>query len=254
MKQTLEAGARRSSSSHLPRLAVLKGAWLFGLAGVLLSPAGVAAETYQGVGFAGGGISGNDASGYAGAVVAMPGGALGRGLAVRASLNGGRYEYVSDGFEIDAQYRGAEAALVYQTSGTWGWANFSAGPRLTNLDLSPNDPGNDRRGTRVDLGLQSDGALELNDWRLNWLGSVTARDKAYLAQLAAGRLVHMSRQTRVGAEASIQGDERYTAFGAGSFASTQLVGNLEGRIAGGISDQEGRRARPYVTAGMTILF
>ena len=138
---------------------MLKRAWLFGVAAALFAPGQAAAETYRGVGFAGGALGGDDAGAYAGAVVALPGGELGRGIATRASLNTGRYEYVANGFEVEADYRGAEAALVYQVSGQWGWANFSAGPRLTKLELSPKDPANDRRGTRLDLGLQVDGNL-----------------------------------------------------------------------------------------------
>lgn len=227
---------------------------MLGLAVALLSPARVAAETYHGVGFAGGTLGADNVAAYAGAVVALPGGKLGRGIAVRASLNGGRYEYFAGGSKVEADYEGAEAALVYQASGPWGWANFSAGPRLTTLELSPNDPANDRRGTQLDLGLQVDGGLQLQEWRLNWLSSVAVSDRAYLAQLALGRLVEESQQTRLGAEAGLYGDERYTKVSAGSFASTQLSRNVEGRIAAGLSHQRDREFQPYFSAGMTILW
>lgn len=232
----------------------MKWALLFALAAALLSPGRAFAEAYRGVGFAGGRIGGDEVASYAGAIVAFPGGELGRGFAMRGSLNGGRYEYVANGLEIEADYRGAEAALVYQASGRWGWANFSAGPRLSNLELSPRDPANDRLGTRLDMGLQLDGGLELTEWRLNWLSSVTVADRAYLTQLALGRLVEAKGQTRVGAEASIQGDEHYTKVHAGSFASTRLGRNVEGRIAGGLSKQKGRDHQPYFSAGMTLLY
>ena len=73
----------------------------------------------------------------------------------------------------DGRFASAETALVYQLSGDWGWANFSGGPRVTDVRLSPRDPSNDRRGTRLDLALQSDGAVQIDrSWRLGWLGSV----------------------------------------------------------------------------------
>lgn len=252
VQQSLEPGAGRLTCAVEVHL--LKRGWLFGLAAAVLTPGQAAAETYRGVGFAGGALAGDDAGAYAGAVLALPGGELGRGVAMRASLNAGRYEYLAKAFEVEANYRGAEAALVYQVSGRWGWANFSAGPRLTKLELSPNDTANERRGTRLDLGFQLDGAFELKQWRLNWLGSLTARDRTYLTQVAAGRVVDPSRQIRVGAEASIQGDDRYTKLSAGTFASTRLGPDVEGRIAAGLSEQEGRELHPYLSAGMTLLF
>ena len=233
---------------------MLNRTWLFGWAAALLIPGPVAAETYRGVGFAGGTLGPNESAAYTGAVVALPGGELGRGVAVRASLNGGRYEYVANGLKVDADYRGAEAALVYQMSGRWGWANLSAGPRLTTLKLSPQDPSNNRRGTRLDLGLQLDGGLELHEWRVNWLSAVAVTDRAYLTQLALGRMIRAGSRTRLGAEASIQGDRRYVKVSAGSFASTPLGSNVEARVAAGLSDQKDRQVQPYLAAGMTLLF
>ncbi|MDR2858071.1 MAG: hypothetical protein LBV50_09515, partial [Novosphingobium sp.] len=77
----------------------------------------------------------------AGAMVALGDGGLGHGLALRVSANGGHYTYDAGGNRIEADYAGGEAAIVYQTSGTWGWANFSVGPRYTHTGLTPADPG-----------------------------------------------------------------------------------------------------------------
>lgn len=241
--------------SRLSGVSVLrKQSWLPLVAIAILTGNPAAAQTYQGVAFAGASAGRDDAGAYAGAVVALPQGQLGKGLALRASVNAGQYQYHANGAEVDATYRGAEAALVYQTSGAWGWANFSAGPRLSNLELSPKDTANSRLGTHVDVGAQVDGAIEIKKWRLNWLGSVTLGDTAYLTQLAIGRLVEESRQTRLGAEAALQGDERYTKLSAGAFASTRLGRSLDGRISVGVSDQNGRQLHPYLSAGTTLLF
>jgi hypothetical protein len=236
------AGARHCRRPGLVNVA-RKRAWLCSAAAAIFVSHPAAAQTYHGVAFAG-----------ASSLVALPQGQLGSGLAVRASVNAGRYQYDANGLEFDATYRGAEAALVYQESGRWGWANFSAGPRVSKLKLSPKDTANSRVGSPLDFGAQVDGALELKKWRLNWLGSVTLDDKAYLTQLAIGRMVEESRQTRLGAEAAVQGDGRYTKVSTGIFSSTRLGKSFEGRISLGVSDQKGRDLQPYIAAGTSLLF
>jgi hypothetical protein len=223
------------------------------LAALLLGTA-ASAEPYTGVAFAGG-AAGDGVSGYAGVVKALPGGSLGKGLALRLSASDGSYEYMSGGTGIDGRFASAETALVYQLSGNWGWANFSGGPRVTDVRLSPRDPSNDRRGTRLDLALQSDGAVQIDrSWRLGWLGSVGVRDGTYFSRMDLGALVGPRTQTRLGLEAGLQGDPSYRSTSLGLFASTRLGGSLEGRISAGASDQDHRRTHPFVTLGLSILF
>lgn len=212
------------------------------------------AQDHRGVAFGGGTIA-DGASAYAGAVVALPGGRLGKGFAVRGSANAGTYRYDINGTDVEAEYVGAEAAVVYQTSGEWGWANFSAGPRVSDLSLSPDDLGNERRGTTWDLGLQADGALRLDPrWRLDFYGSIGAIEGAFQTRLAIGRVVNEARQTRLGVEAALQGDPRYTTVSAGAFAATQLARNLEGQVSAGALAQEGRDVLPYGSVGLSVLF
>lgn len=224
------------------------------MAAAFLLASAASAEPYKGVAFAGG-AAGDGLSGYAGAVNALPGSSLGNGLALRLSASGGSYEYESNGVGIDGRFASAEAALVYQLSGTWGWANFSGGPRLTDVSLSPADPSNDRKGTRLDLAVQSDGALQIDpSWRLGWLASLGIRDRTYFSRADLGALVDPASQTRLGAEAGLQGDPSYQAKNLGLFVSTRLGGGLEGRVSAGASDQEHRKTRPYVTLGVSLLF
>jgi hypothetical protein len=223
------------------------------LAALLLSTA-ASAEDFTGVAFAGG-AAGDGLSGYAGVVHALPGSALGKGLAVRGSVSGGSYEYDSGSVPIDGRFAAAEAALVYQLSGPWGWANFSAGPRISDVSLSPGDPSNDRQGTRVDLAMQSDGALLLDQsWRLGWLGSVGVRDGTYFSRVDLGRVIAPRSQTRLGFEAGFQGDPSYRSASVGLFAATRLASKLEGRVSGGAADREGRHPKPYATLGVSLLF
>ncbi|MGX7895973.1 cellulose biosynthesis protein BcsS [Tsuneonella sp. HG222] len=205
-----------------------------------------------GVTYAGGGV-GDGRNAYAGAVIALPGATLGNGMAIRAGGSAGRYEYETGATQIDGKYVSGEVALVYQTSGDWGWANFGAGPRVTDTSLSPFDPANERAGTRWDLALQTDGAVGYR-WRLGWFGSLGVLDKPYNAELRVGRLVSEASQTRVGVETGIAGDDTYTRGTLGVFASTQVAAKTELRVSGGLSEQRGRDAKGYAAVSLSRTF
>lgn len=226
----------------------------FAIAAAILLGSAASAEPYTGVAFAGA-AAGDGLSGYAGAVNAFPGNRLGKGLALRLSGSGGSYEYESNGTGIDGRFASAEAALVYQLSGNWGGANFSAGPRITDVRLSPRDPSNDRRGTRLDIAVQSDGTFQIDrSWRLGWLGSLGIREGTYFSRADLGTLVEPRSQARVGFEAGLQGDPTYRAVNVGLFATTHLGRTLEGRVSAGASHQDDRETRPYGTVGISFLF
>ena len=220
------------------------------LAALVILP-GTAAAQDSGVVYAGG-SAGDGAGGYAGAIVALPGASLGHGLAARVGVNGGTYHYTTI-IPIDARYIGAEAALVYQTSGGWGWANLSAGPRVTDTRLSPVDPANKLRGTRLDLGVQTDGAIG-SAWRLGWFGSYGVRNENYIAQARITRLVDAESRTRIGVEASVQGDPSYTRGNLGLHVATGLGDKWEGALTAGASEQGGRGAKPFVSLGVSRVF
>lgn len=226
----------------------------FAVAVAAMLVSGVASAEPTGVVFTGGTVS-DGTSGHVGVIYAWPGNRLGSGFAVRSSVNAGTYHYEASGREIEGRYVGTEAALVYQLSGEWGWANFSAGPRISDTNLSPDDPRNERQGTRFDVGLQSDGAVSLDSrWRLDWLGSIGVRDHAYFGRVGLGRLIGSERGTRVGVEAGVHGDGNYTAPRAGIFTATRLSRKIEGQASVGVRDQKGRDAKPYGTVGLSILF
>jgi len=218
----------------------------------LLAAVPATAEPPVGVVYAGGTIS-DSASGYAGAVVSMPGASLGHGLALRAGAGGGRYHYDAGATEITADYASADLALVEQVSGRWGWANFSAGPRFTHTKLSPLDPGNARRGSRWDLGLQTDGALDGSSWRLGWLSSYGVNDEAYLARLQLGRKFDNQRH-RIGMEGAIQGDPTYRKVSGGAFVAVGLGRELEVQVGGGISKERGQSGKAYASLSLARVF
>lgn len=213
--------------------------------------AGVAQAQNKGVIYAGAAV-GDGEGGYLGGLVALPGNTLGDGLAVRGGVNGGTYRYRTDQ-RIEATYVSAEVALVYQFSGEWGWANVAAGPRITDISLDPDDPGNKLRGTRFDAGVQTDGALG-NQWQTSWFGTWGIRNEAYIGQLRLTRLISEASQTRVGVEGIVQGDPTYTRGSLGGHIATGLGGGWLGQFSAGASEQAGRKARPYAALGLSRLF
>lgn len=206
-----------------------------------------------GVVYAGGAAGGGAINGYVGGVVSLPGARLGNGLAVRAGVTGGDYNYEANGERIDAQYIGAEVALVYQVSSDWGWANVSAGPRVTDTSLKPNDPGNPLRGTTYDLALQTDGSVG-SAFRATWFGSLGVDKRAYITQLRLSPLIDGTTDMRLGVEGGVQGDRTYTRKSIGLFASRRLGDDWQGLISGGVTDQAGIGARAYGTLGVSRVF
>lgn len=226
---------------------------IFALALAILAGADVGhAQTPKGVWFTGGTV-GDSLSGYAGAIVSMPGASLGHGLAIRASANAGSYEYDAGPNRIDADYTGGESALVYQSSGPWGWANVAAGPRYTHTRLSPNDPGNERRGSRWDIGIQTDGAVDARAWRMGWYGSYGPLDEAYQARLQIGRKI-AAHKLRLGVEGGIQGDPSYSKTSLGAFAAIGLGRSFELQLGSGVTKEEDRQARAYGSVGLSRVF
>ena len=218
---------------------------------VLLLAGASAHAQDRGVWFAGGTLS-NDESAYAGVVVALPGAALGRGLAARVSGSAGRYSYRTGGRTIDGEFAGGEIALVQQFSGAWGYANLGAGPRYTDTRLDPDDPDNDRRGGDWDAGVTTDGGLGARRWRLGWFGSYGILLEEYQARLDVTHA--LGERFRLGLEAGIQGDPTYTRGLFGAVGIARLGGGFELRVAGGATEQEGRSARAYGSVGLAQVF
>lgn len=209
------------------------------------------ADDPRGVWFSGATVS-DSRSVYAGAVVALPDARLGDGIAVRASTNAGEYRYNKLGQSVHGRYVGGEVAVVYQLSGPWGWANFSIGPKFTHTALKPLDASNNRRGDRVDLGLQADGARDSARWRLGWYGSIGVFDKSYQARLQLGGKT--ASGARFGPEVGVQGDRNYTQESAGGFFAVPVTQRAEVQLGAGASFQHGRKSSPYGALSVSSLF
>lgn len=208
----------------------------------------------QGVAFAGG--TANDGlSAFFGVVQALPGSSLGKGQAIRLSGVGGQFKYTNALGTIDAQFRGAEGALVQQFSGTWGWANISGAVRVFNLSLSPRDPANQRQGTRWDGVVGGDGGFELDpNWRLMWLGSIGVNDGVYLVRGLLSRRVETASETRLGVETNIQGDPNFQTITTGPYITTRVAKRLDVQVTAGTSLQSGRKALPFLGLNVSMLY
>lgn len=209
------------------------------------------AEDQTGVVFAGG-SAGSGESAYGGVVVALPGGRLGKGLAARVSGNGGTYRYTGGTGSIEGRYVGGDIAVVYQMSGAWGWNNFSIGPRVTHTTLTPGDPGNKRVGTRLDVGVQADGAVDGTQWRVGWFGALGVRDQAYQARIQIGR--KLGDRYRIGMESGVLGDSSFSRQSAGGFVSLPFGKAAEFQIGGGALFQKGRTAHAYGSLSLSSTF
>lgn len=219
-------------------------------AALLWSTAGFA-DAPRGVWFLGGDVS-ESSSVYGGSVISLPGQSLGHGWAIRTSAGAGRYRYDSAGTAITGKYVSGETALVYQSSGKWGWANFSAGPRFSHTYLSPYDPGNRLRGSRWDLGVQSDGALDDPRFRASWYGSYGLRNRTYDGKLQLA--LKSGDNMALGIEAGIHGDPTYRKETLGGLIRKSVGRQVTVELGAGIAAQHSRASRPYASVGLSRLF
>lgn len=187
------------------------GAAISGLAALLAATAVDAQD--RGVMFAGA-DGGEDASGYAGVTWAAPASRLGDGWAVRGLASAGRYDYDSGAVEIEAEFVQADISLLHQRSGAWGYLNLGLGARITDTDLDPVDPGNDRQGSHWDGIVSVDGARDMGPWRVGGYGVYGVRMREYYVRADLTRRVATS--VRLGVEALVDGDESFSRTRGGA--------------------------------------
>jgi len=204
--------------------------------------AGPAFAQQKGDWFAGGGLD-DDKSVFGGVQYALPGSRLGSGWAVRGSAYTGSYSYVRDNHEIDADYTGGEAALLYQWSGAWGYADAGAIARYVDTDLSPYDRLNPRRGSQVSAAFSAEGMRIWGPWKLSGFAEYGVRIEDYLVRAS---LTHqITDRLRLGLDTSTQGDETYNRQHVGVLAGYAFTPSSELQISTGLSRQNSRSDRAY---------
>jgi hypothetical protein len=234
-----------SSSPSSSRLLLM-----LGLSAACLSAAGASQAQEHGVVFAGASY-GPDPSGYAGAVLALPGAPVGQGFGARTVIYSSDYSYNGAPGHVKGQETGIDFGPVYQFSGDWGYLNLAAGARFHDTHLSPDDPTNLSRGAKWDGFLSADGAKTFGPWRLAALGSYGVDLREYNTRVELTRLV--TGQVRLGAEAAAVGDPSYQREYYGAVLSFIPVLNWELRLSGGAETQQSQSGG-YGTASFSYVF
>ena len=220
------------------------------MAGVLsciLLASGASAQD-RGVVFAGGEV-GEDSSGYFGVTWAMPGSALGRGWAIRGTASVGRYDYDRAPGTVDAEFVQGDLVLLHQASGAWGYFNLGGGARISDTNLEPADPGNQRQDSKWDVVVTADGMRNVGDWRFGGYGSYGVDMREYYLRGEVTRRI-ASSSFRAGFEVLADGDENYDRIGAGALLVYEPSSAVGWRAAiGGREDGDA-----YFSIGVTRVF
>lgn len=223
----------------------------FGSLAMLASPA-AHAQDLQGVWFVGGSLS-DSGNVYGGVVHALPGAKLGDGLAVRAVISGGQFRYDAAENIIQGKYLGGEIAVVVQSSGEWGWANVSMGPRITDTSLSPGDPSNDRSGTRFDLGVQGDGTVKFGPYRTHWYTAFGPFDETYNGRVQIGRVLQNERY-ELGIDGRLIGDPSFAQQTLGGYLGAPLTNTINVELGSGIVWNDVDDKSAYVSVNFSSIF
>lgn len=225
----------------------MKGVAIAGVLGLILAASAASAQD-QRVVFLGGEV-GEDAAGYFGVTWAMPGSRVGRGWAMRGTASAGRYDYDSTAGTVDAEFVQGDLVLLHQASGAWGYFNVGGGARITDTDLEPADPGNQRQGSNWDAVLTADGMRYVGDWRFGGYGSYGVDMREYYLRGEVTRRIG-SGPFRAGLEVLADGDENYDRSGGGALLVYDSSSNVDWRAAiGGRDDGD-----VYVSVGVARVF
>ena len=182
--------------------------------------------------------------GFVGLTAALPGSAIGRGFAVRASGFGGDYSYNSGSRTIDGNFNGGEVDAVYGLSGAHYWFDAIGGVRYTDTSLSPFDPGNRRHGRQAEAAFGADGGFTSGPWRVDYYGEYGTRLDEYIARSS---LTHtINNRFRGGAEVSFEGDPTYNLQRVGPYVGVRLDSRSEFQLSAGVSHQSGEGEGGYL--------
>ncbi len=186
---------------------------------------------------------------FVGSTWALPGAALGKGPALRASVFAGGYSYDTGlpATQINATFVGEEFDATYQFSHANLYANASVGVRDVNTTLSPGDPNNRRAGVVVEPAAILDGVKIAGPWRADWFASYGTRLQDYEGRL--GFTHALSGTTRAGVETSFDGDPTYDVFRVGPYAGVNLDPRTELQISAGYAHQSARNGSAYLRVG-----
>lgn len=222
---------------------------LAAFAGMIGSMAPAQAEE-RGVAFAGG-VASKSPSVYVGAVTALPGAALGRGLAVRTVVSRSDYRYDRAADTVKGKATSITVSAIHQWSGEWGYASAGVGVAHQKTRLSPDDANNRNRGSKWNAVVSADGVRNLGTWQLGASGSYRFGIKEYYVRGDVTRSV--SSAVRIGAEATAQGDPSYERQLYGAVIAVRPSAKWEVRLSGGGIREDSRNV-PYAALSISRVF
>lgn len=182
-----------------------------------------------------GGMAGEDYSAYVGAqrrVAEAPSGAW----AVRGGLAAGRYDYQSNGAEIDGRFAQIQATVLREWFSGSTYAAVGLGARYADTRLKPDDPGNDREGGRLDGVVTAEAIWSGDAWKTEAYGEYGVDLAAYYVRLGATRGI--GGPWRAGLEALAEGDRTYSRRGVGLVLAWAPTSSGEFRLSAGAMDRE----------------
>lgn len=183
--------------------------------------------------------------GFIGATLALPGFVIGDGFAVRASAFSGEYDYKSSAEgQVKASLFGGQLEEVYQLSRNNFWSNVGLGVRNVDTGLTPFDQNNRRHGRLAEFVASLDGGKVVGPWRADWYGSYGTHLDDYAARVSFTHT--LTATSRLGVEASLEGDPTYGFHRIGPYAGLRLGTRSEVQFSAGFSQESGRNAGSYL--------
>lgn len=202
--------------------------------------------------FYGGGVLARDDSGYLGATVPFVSLDEASSLAVAATLSASRYAYASTALgRVRGQETRCDVSLLYQLAYPDSYLEAGVGVRLVHTGLSPDDPGNTRRGDRTEAAVSLAGQHGFGAWRLAGYGSYGVSVRDYYARAELTRAV--SPMLRLGGEITAEGDRTYDRRRYGLLLAASRDSAWEVQLSAGAQDQA-HRSGGYAAIGFRRAF
>lgn len=187
----------------------------------------------------GGGVLARDDSGYLGATVPFVSLGGASSLAVRATISASRYAYTSDTLgRIDGRETRGDVSLLYQLAYPDAYVDAGIGVRLVHTGLSPNDPGNSRRGDETEAVASASGQRTLQAWRVAGFASYGFKIRDYYARAELTRAI--APKLRLGGELTAEGDRTYDRVRYGALLAVTGDPNWEIQFSAGAQEQTHR--------------
>lgn len=190
---------------------------------------------------------------YVGRMASIGHDALQNGPVYRLWVDQTKYQYVSNGVVHKASMLGAEAGVgILFNDGTLGGSVF-ASLAARDTKISPDDLGNDGRGSNLTVKLQTDLNYRFSQrWSAGLGASYTVLNQGYWARL---RLMWaQSERLSLGLELVRQGDANYALHQNGVFLSGPRLGPFDLGLKAGSRQVLGERSAPYIGIELGVMY